>query len=232
MKSLYLLLHIFTLAFPLIRSFEPRIQYAKKWPTLFPAIFITAAFFISWDIIFTQKGVWGFNENYLIGIFLWGLPLEEWLFFISVPFASVFIYECVRYFLPGIKTGRSFRILTVSMAFLLLVMAVINDQKAYTFWNFIFAGSFLILVALMNPHWLGKFWVAYSIHLIPFLFINGILTGSFLEQPIVWYNNGENLYFRIFTIPIEDFVYALLLLLMNITFYEVLNKYYIRIKHK
>ncbi|MEQ8582053.1 MAG: lycopene cyclase domain-containing protein [Marinoscillum sp.] len=226
MKSLYLLLHIFTIAFPLIRSFEPRIRYAKKWPTLFPAIVITAAFFITWDIIFTQNGVWGFNEKYLVGVFLFGLPLEEWLFFVSVPFASVFIYECVRYFMPQIKTGRNLQVFTVALAILIMVVATLNTQKSYTFWNFTFSGSFLIFIAFLNPGWLGKFWVAYALHLIPFLFINGILTGSFLQEPIVWYNDAENLNIRIFTIPIEDSIYALLLLLMNVTFYEGLNKYY------
>jgi ligand-binding SRPBCC domain-containing protein len=60
------------------------------------------------------------------------------------------------------------------------------------------------------------------IFLFPFLIVNGILTGSFLADPVVWYNNQENLALRIFTIPIEDFVYGLLLFLMNVTIYEKL----------
>ncbi len=30
---------------------------------LFPAIFIMMAFFISWDVIFTNNGIWGFNDQ-------------------------------------------------------------------------------------------------------------------------------------------------------------------------
>ncbi|MFT7666352.1 MAG: lycopene cyclase domain-containing protein [Patiriisocius sp.] len=49
--------------------------------------------------------------------------------------------------------------------------------------------------------------------LIPFLIVNGVLTGSFIENEVVWYNNAENLNFRITTIPIEDTIYALGMLL-------------------
>jgi len=42
------------------------------------------------------------------------------------------------------------------------------------------------------------------------------LTGSFIEEEIVWYNNSENLGIRFFTIPIEDFGYAFSLILLNL----------------
>ena len=36
----------------------------------------------------------------------------------------------------------------------------------------------------------------------------GILTGSIIREPVVWYNDLENLGIRLFTIPIEDIGYA------------------------
>ena len=57
-----------------------------------------------------------------------------------------------------------------------------------------------------------EYYPSFLVILIPFLLVNGILTGSFIEEPVVWYNNAENLDFRIFTIPIEDAFYAFTML--------------------
>ncbi len=226
MNWLYLGLNLFAISFPLARSFEPRIRYASRWKSLFPAIIITGAFFLIWDVLFTKTGVWGFNDDYLVGIRIFGLPIEEWFFFISVPFASVFIYDCVKYFLPSLKSSQLLRIATLAFAAGLILIAWINSERAYTFWNLLFGGSYLAIIAILNPTWLAKFWVGYLIHLLPFLLVNSVLTGSFIDEPVVWYENAENLGIRIFTIPVEDTIYALLLLLMNCSIYEWINKYF------
>ena len=60
---------------------------------------------------------------------------------------------------------------------------------------------------------------------IPFYMVNGLLTGSLIENQVVWYNNNENLSLRLGTIPVEDVFYALLMLLLVMIGYQVsLNK--------
>jgi len=223
-KGLYFFIHLFAISYPLAQSFEHRLKYSTKWKYLFPGIAITAALFVVWDIIFTLNGVWGFNPNYTSGINLLFLPVEEWLFFISIPFASVFIYECVIYFLPKISTNNGFKYFGISISLVALITAAYNPGKLYTFWCFLLSGAFMLWVSIKNPRWLGIFFTTYFIHLIPFLLVNSVLTGSFIEEPVVWYNNDHNLSIRIFTIPIEDTYYALLLLLMNISWYEYFKK--------
>ena len=223
--ALYLYINLFTISFPLFRSFEKRVNYYGKWKSLFPAIVITALFFLVWDVIFTRSGIWGFNEDYLIGIEFASLPIEEWLFFLTVPFASVFIYECVLYFIKKEPFNGNTKPVYWILGSLLVLLALFNIDKAYTFWNFLFTGIFILISSIfMDFPNKDRFLIAYILHLIPFLIVNGILTGSWIEEPIVWYNNAENLSIRLFTIPIEDTIYAFLLLYMNIFFFEIFKK--------
>jgi lycopene cyclase domain-containing protein len=184
----------------------------------------TAAFFIVWDIWFTNLGVWEFNSRYVLGWFFLDLPIEEWLFFFIVPFSSVFIYEVLIYFFPKdyfLPFGKYF---VWILAPFLLVMSILHLDKWYTSVNF-FVGALTLVIhyLIFKEKYLGRFIFAYLVHLIPLMICNGILTGGLTEEPVVIYNNAENLGIRIWTVPIEDLIYSMILLLMNISFFEWLR---------
>ena len=85
----------------------------------------------------------------------------------------------------------------------------------------------LALVILIAPYFVNMrvFLKTFLILQIPFCMVNGLLTGSLIENQVVWYNNNENLSFRLGTIPVEDVFYALLMLLLVMIGYQVsLNK--------
>jgi len=214
MKNLYLYLNIGSLLIPLVFSFYPKFQFYKKWTSLFPAIFIMMAFFISWDIIFTNNGIWGFNPQYINGFKLFNLPLEEWLFFICIPYACLFTHYSLQYFFPNFTLSqKATSVFYVCLLCVLIITLWYNYDKWYTLVNFGYAIILLGLVYNKNPRLLGRFLPSYFVTLIPFFLVNGVLTGSFIENQVVWYNNAENLHIRIFTIPIEDTIYSLGMLL-------------------
>ena len=220
-KYYYLLINIFTISIPLIRSYDPRVYFLSRWKGLFLGIGIAAAVFIIWDVAFTAMGIWGFNPRYLTGINIVNLPLEEWLFFITIPYACLFIYEAMNYFIKKDILGKASYPITYVLSILLIILGILNVDRWYTGVTFLFTAAYLLfLVLIVKPDYLGRFYIGYAISLVPFFLVNGILTGSFIPEEIVWYNNAENLSIRMFTIPVEDSMYMLLLLVMSTSIYE------------
>ncbi|MFT5915746.1 MAG: lycopene cyclase domain-containing protein [Flammeovirgaceae bacterium] len=217
----YLLLNILTISYPLYKSFDSRVDFYKKWKNLFIAISITGAVFLYWDYLFTDWGVWSFNEEYILGIHFFQLPIEEWLFFLTVPFACIFIHEVLKYFVKKDILQPYTKQITLFLIILFGVISTKNPDKLYTFVNFGLATILLgVHWSLFDKQMIGRFYLTYLVTLIPFLIVNGILT----YLPVVEYDNAENLRFRIGTIPIEDMVYSMILLFMNLTIYEYLNR--------
>ncbi|MDQ4141789.1 MAG: lycopene cyclase domain-containing protein [Bacteroidota bacterium] len=218
---IYLYLNIFTILFPFLLSFDKRVQFYKTWKYLFPAIAINALIFIVWDSIFTHHGVWGFNNDYLLGVYLFNLPLEEILFFITVPYACVFIYECLNVYVKRDLLRKGALTVTILLSAFILVIGLLHLQQLYTSVTFLFLPVILLVHYLIfKDKLLGRFYLAYLVHLVPFLLVNGVLTSL----PVVWYNNGHNLGIRLTTIPIEDTMYSMVMLLITITAFEFFRR--------
>ncbi len=219
----YFLILAASLAGPLALSFDEKVGFYKKWKYVFPAMIIPALLYIVWDIYFTSKGVWHFNEQYVTGIKLANLPLEEVLFFFIVPYCCVFIYECIRNYFPLLKNRKGADFFLQILAEILLTIGIIFYDKYYTSWTFIFNAAFIAVIYLFRNFFKHfdavSFLVSYAICIIPFLIVNGFLTAI----PVVIYNDVENLGMRIYTIPFEDTFYGMLLVLMNIVLYEKLK---------
>jgi lycopene cyclase domain-containing protein len=181
--------------------------------------------FLIWDAIFTKNGVWGFNPDYHLPFLIFGMPIEEWLFFFCIPYASIFIHYSLEYFKPNLLIPKNItRANTITIICVLLPILFFNWGKAYTTVNYSFLIVLLIISLFYGLEYLRRFYLAFLIILIPFFIVNGILTGTGLEEPVVWYNNDENLGIRLLTIPIEDIGYAFTMLFGNIFLIEKFKK--------
>jgi lycopene cyclase domain-containing protein len=224
--SLYLFLNLASISIPFLYSFEKRMHFIKHWKQVYLSIAIVSIIFIIWDVLFTSHGIWGFNSDYLVGFDILNLPIEEWLFFICIPYACIFTHYAIRYFLPNLKLNALVtKVITIILVIVLIMVVILNTDKAYTFYNFSLLLLILLYTLITKSHDLQIFYISFLVILVPFFIVNGILTGSFIENPVVWYNNEENLGIRLGTIPIEDIGYAFSLIFMNVVLFE-------KFKHK
>ena len=222
---LYLLLNLGSISIPFAYSFERKMRFIKHWKAVFLSLTIVAIVFLIWDAIFTANRVWGFNPDYHLPFLLLGMPIEEWLFFFCIPYASIFIHYSLAYFKPNLLiSDKVAKIITLFFIVILIPIIFLNTDKSYTFINY----SFLIFVLLIGYFFgikhLQRFYISFLIILVPFFVVNGILTGTGLEEPVVWYNNTENLGIRLLTIPIEDIGYAFTMIFGNVLLIEKFKK--------
>ena len=225
MKSLYLLIDLCTVIIPFVFSFHPKLQFYKVFKPFFFSNLIITIVFVLWDILFTRWGIWGFNPDYVLGIYFFNLPLEEVLFFICIPFACLFTYHCLNRFYKISWSRRAESLFVSSLSASLIITGVLFYPKLYTSSTFISLGILLLILKyLVKINWLAKVVIIYPVLLIPFFIVNGILTGTGLDAPVVWYNDAENLGIRIYSIPFEDIFYGMLLILSTIVIYEKLKE--------
>ncbi|PKP24494.1 MAG: lycopene cyclase domain-containing protein [Bacteroidetes bacterium HGW-Bacteroidetes-2] len=225
MDTLYMWLNIGSISLPLLFSFHPKLQLYKRWKYLFPSIAIMMLLFISWDIIFVKYEIWGFNSSYFLGITIINLPLEEWLFFICIPYACVFTHYSLVYFFPKMELSKkTTSVVYVLLLTLLILLSFWFYDRWYSIVNFTYAILLLGLTYNFQKEVLQKFFLTFLVMLVPFFLVNGTLTGSFIEEPVVWYNNAENMGLRLLTIPVEDTFYAFTMILTCILLLEFFER--------
>jgi lycopene cyclase domain-containing protein len=220
MKYTYLLINFFTVIVPLIFSFHPKLRFNERWKYFFIANIPASLFFILWDAWFTTGGVWGFNREYVTGVIIFGLPFEEILFFICIPFACVFTYHCLTRFYDLEWNKRSTAVITTILIIFLLTTGFIFRDRLYTAITSFSTAMIILLAYRINKKIIGRSFSVYMILLLPFTIVNGALTGLITPEPVVWYDNNENSGVRMLTIPAEDIFYGLEMFVLNIILFE------------
>lgn len=217
----YLLINFFTVIVCFIFSFHHKIKFNRHFKAFILASSIVALFFIIWDIWFTKIGVWWFNDKYLLGLRIVNLPIEEILFFICIPFSCIFTYFCLDKFFRLDWKPEMEKIFVIFSILTLVILALYCNDRIYPFMTFLTTAiSLFVLYFILNARWIGKASFIYLILMPGFLGVNGILTGTGLDSPIVNYNPEHFLGIRILTIPIEDTVYGYEMILWNIFLFQ------------
>ncbi|MEO9893278.1 lycopene cyclase domain-containing protein [Aurantibacter sp.] len=223
--SLYLIILIISIAGPLAMSFEKNLRLYKRWKFLLPAILITMVFFVAWDIIFTDIGCWFFNPRYNSGIYINKLPLEEYLFFIAIPYACAFSFYAVQFHFPKFKFNAKWtKILTYIIVGTSLIISVVYSDLTYTSINFLILAVILLLSYIFAKDVVEYYLAIYPILLIPFFIVNGVLTGTGIEQAVFDYNPDVILGVRILSVPLEDMFYNFSLLLSPLALTHIFEK--------
>ena len=73
------------------------VRVYRQWRRLVLTLLPVVAVFVTWDLFAINAGQWSFDKTQLLGVLLPGdLPLEEVLFFLVVPTASLLALEAVH----------------------------------------------------------------------------------------------------------------------------------------
>lgn len=219
--SEYLAINIFIIIVPLFLSFEKKVQYYRNFHLVLLSILVVSIPFIIWDSIAVMRKDWGFNNKFILGITFFNLPLEEILFFFNVPYSTIFIYESLSFYFEDkklmVKKGYF-----LAISLLLIIAAVIFNDKYYTSTVSLFTAAFILTSVFFRLDIITSrlYWIFILITYIPFLLVNYVLTAL----PIVWYSDTAFLGYRLITIPLEDFLYSYSLISFYLLFYLILKE--------
>ncbi len=98
MQIEYFIVLAASFAAPFILSFSKKMDFYKFPIRLVTALLIPFVLFFIWDVAVTARGHWSFNPLYTVGFKILGLPIEEILLFLIIPFCGLFTWESVKYF--------------------------------------------------------------------------------------------------------------------------------------
>ncbi|MBK8551033.1 MAG: lycopene cyclase domain-containing protein [Ignavibacteria bacterium] len=221
MNNTYLIINLLIILVPLALSFEKKIKFTRNIIPVLISILATSALFISWDIDATRRGDWSFNPQYVNSFKILGLPVEEILFFITVPYSILFVYECINYYLKN-KDFSNYRIMLLIFSIIIFSAGILFIGTYYTSTVLLIGGLIFAMIFFFGSKILlsKAALITLSISIIPFLIVNYILTSL----PVVIYNPDAITGIRFTTIPVEDFLYSLSLIPMCLFVYAFAKK--------
>ena len=94
MEYLLILALVFLITLFIEIKYHLRLYTSRKERTLIPLIFFVVG--CVWDSFAVARGHWSFNVDNLLGIRIGYLPLEEYLFFLVIPYFILTLYAALK----------------------------------------------------------------------------------------------------------------------------------------
>ncbi len=217
----YLLFNLIVITGPVLASFDTRTHFVSQWPRALAAALVILPPFVIWDILVTDRH-WWFNPSYTIDSRLLGLPPGEWLFFLTVPFACLFVWEILPLRSEARTAPNNGPIIAAVVILLTIGVALLLLLREYSALVCFAAALCLLLDRMLKTNLIvrRKSLLFGGILIVFILIFNTYLTA----RPLVLYGETYQLGLRIGTIPIEDFVYGLAHIFSCVIIYERLKR--------
>ena len=206
MRGEYLIFDLAILAVPLLIGAWRGAWFYDVLGTALRSVLVVAVPFVIWDAAVVGRH-WWFNPRYVLGVELWGLPVEEVLFFVAIPLACLFSWEKLGRASEAVPRPGLRWVYPVLWTLVPLGVVVAAHGEQYTGYALLALG----LVALVD-HALGvglllapRAYAFFGLVLGLTLVFNSYLTA----RPVVLYGESYQLGVRIGTVPVEDFIYGL-----------------------
>ena len=218
----YLFLLLVFIIIPVILSFQKKVRFAYRLRYILPAVIFSGAIFGMWNMRFTELQIWNFNSEYLIGIDLLNIPIEEWISFIIIPVSSIYIYEWLKVKYESFEKANFFVAFSLIFFILTGILAYSFRRNMFSFFTFFLTAIYLGYTVFRNrfKKKYTKFYLTFFISLIPFLIISAVMN----MLPIIVYNSSHIMGIGLLGFPVEKIGYLFLMLLINITIYEYFSE--------
>lgn len=222
----YLFLQLSYLLIPVVLSVSSKVRFVFQLRYLFPAVVFTGLIYVMWNMRFIELGIWNYNYDYLTGIDLLDIPIEEWLSFLIVPISAAYIFDWTKIKLGQFEHHNIFLVISLLLFILMGVLAYIFRRNMFSFFTFFLTAIYLGYTVFRNrfkQHY-PAFYFSWLAILIPFTVVFAI-AGML---PIIAYQADQIMGVAILAVPLERFFYVFLMILITLTIYEYLSlrRYY------
>lgn len=216
-NSIYLFFNLFVLLPPLLISIFSDVKTYKNWRGLLAGFLLVSLPFILWDVWAAAAGHWFFSDQYIYEFRIGGVPLEELLFFVTVPFAMCFVWDSLKKHIPSKEVSDVLAATSLSLISLAAFVMLLGQWgRGYTR-SAAIATLITVLVITISRWWRRNlFWWFQLVLLAIFFVANTFLTAL----PVITYGVGSFIGFKIGTIPLEDFFFNFALINLFVMVYD------------